>query len=130
APQVDVLQLAGPLQVRGEPDVLDVLAIRLDADLAQIPGHRITHLAGGDDAARVRHEVELHAARVPGLGEELPGPPRVIRHRLDRRVVAELHGIDHGADPQAAPAEDVLDDAVDVDGMRDGLADLEVLDRA
>src|SRR6266536_1010707 len=113
---VDEGVVEGVLELRGARALvvlrpLEDLELGLDADLVPVTRDDLHHLLGERPAADGLPELDLEAARISGLGEELLGLRRIIR------IGAGVEGVRHiaagdGVEDLPASVEEILDDGL------------------
>ena len=97
-----------------------------NADLLEHQGDGLRELLVVQVNAVAALDLDVHAVREAGLGQELLGPRRIVRIRLDLRVEAEVRVRDAAADGNREALVELLDDLVLVDGVVQRLAELDV----
>src|SRR5438094_4730095 len=107
---------------------LDLLDPDLHADLLQLVGQ---DLPGAHRVVVLRRDLQhrVDAVRIAGLGEELLGLRRVVRHRAGHVDEVGIERIDVGADHAAKAEHGALHDLGLVDPVRDRAADPHVGER-
>ena len=125
-----MIELAGvPDDLLDQRVVVGQVQRDVQADLVELPDDRLGHGFVVQVAAVRRVQRRLEAIRETRFGEQLLGLVRIVRIRLEVRIVAEHARLGGRGQAGASAAEHELDDLVDIDRVVQRLAHLQIVER-